>query len=249
MNYPAIELPPVVPALERCEFALHRICALESSSRASFGGQWDWFEMLIRPDRRSFSGSPGDFVTLIYSQHPASRVDRLVIDRAGIWLQGRKRPTRLSVNIHPNSLLDAVFRKHVAAVQRRLLPMRHSLCLELVEFGECVDRGALVASARLLREQGLQIALDDFGTQFNCFDLCAAGVVDVIKIDAVMVDEFHLDPNKQAVINSIQALGRGIGASVIAEGVECAEVVASLRQMGIDFAQGFYFHKPELAGI
>ena len=249
MNYPAIELPRSIPALDRCAFALHRICDLEVSSRTSFGSQWDWFEMLIRPDSNWFHGSPSEFVAQLYGQYMASRVDRQVIDRAATWLQARKRPTRLSVNIHPDSLLDPVFLEHAAAVQRRLPHARHSLCLELVEFGECADRGALVDSARLLREQNVQIALDDFGTQFNCFDLCAAGVVDVIKIDAVLVDGFHRNRNKQAVISSIHALSRGIGASVIAEGVECAQVVAALRQMGIDFAQGFFFHKPEISGI
>lgn len=249
MNYPAVDLPPPIPAVDQCEFALHRICSLQEQDGAAFGGQWDWFEMLIRPNPARFAGTPGEFVSMIYGDHATCRVDQAVIERAVVWLQGRKRPTRLSVNVHPYSLLSALFQQRVAAAQRRLAPRRHSLCLELVEFGQCLDRQSLVDSARVVRGQGVQIALDDFGTQFNCFDLCAAGVVDVIKIDAVMVHGLHEDSNKRAVVDSICALGRGIGASVIAEGVECAEVVMALKQSGIDFAQGFYFHKPELAGI
>jgi EAL domain-containing protein (putative c-di-GMP-specific phosphodiesterase class I) len=249
MTYPAVELPQKISAIEQCGFALHRICSLREVNGAAFGGQWDWFEMLIRPNPRHFSGSPGDFVTQVYGEHAAEQVDLAVIGRAAGWLQERKRPTRLSVNIHPGSLLSPSFQDQVVSVQRCLVPQRHSLCLELVEFGQCADRRLLAESAREVREHGVQIALDDFGTQFNCFDLCAAGVVDVIKIDAVMVDGLHEDSNKRAVVDSIRSLGRGIGASVIAEGVECINVVAALKQAGIDFAQGFYFHKPELAGI
>lgn len=249
MSYPAYDSQPTVVPLANCRFAVHRICSLEESRGASFGGQWDWFEMLIRPQPRFSSLSPYEFVTSLYQQFPVDHIDQGVLDRAAAWLFNRKRPTQLSINVHPRSLVSPFFLDRVVTVQKRLTPLRHALCLELVEFGECLDRDALVEGARHLREQGIQIVLDDFGAHFNCFDLCLAGVVDVIKIDAAMVNQLHQNTYQQAVVASIQALGKGIGASVIAEGVERADVVDILRNAGVGFAQGFFFHKPELAEI
>ena len=249
MNHLAFETPPSVPALEQCRFAVHRICSLGERHHEKFGGQWDWFEMLVRPVTKYFAGSPYEFIRRLYRDHAPEQVDQAIICRASAWLAGRRRPTQLSVNIHPGSLIKPFFLDQVIAVQKRLTPLRHSICLELVEFGECLDRAALIESARGLRKRDVKIVLDDFGTHFNCFDLCVAGVVDVIKIDAVMVRELDSNPYQRAVVDSIQALGSGIGASVIAEGVENPEVVARLRHAGVEYAQGFYFHKPELAGI
>ncbi len=80
-------------------------------------------------------------------------------------------------------------------------------------------------------------------------DLCAAGIVDLLKIDLRLIDGLEKDPNQRAVINSILTLGRGLGGRVVAEGVETAIQAATLRQMGVDFAQGFYFHKPQRLDI
>jgi len=95
-------------------------------------------------------------------------------------------------------------------------------------------------------DSGVLIALDDFGSRLNCFDLCAAGIVDLLKIDTRVVGGLVNDPNHHAVVRSIQALGEGLGARVVAEGIETVEQLKVLTATGIEYGQGYYFHKPEL---
>ena len=234
---------------DHCAFAIHSIKGLNSLQGADFGGQWPWFELLIRPYPQVFGDSPSAFVDRLYSERAPHLSDCEVIDRATRWLMGREVPTRMSVNAHPLSLTRSMFCDTAIRAQQRVNQLGHSICLELVEFGECPDRQTLVANARALREHGLPIALDDFGSRLNCFDLCAAGIIDIVKIDISIVSQLHQDRFQRAIVGSIAHLGRGIDAQVVAEGVETRAELAVLEELGIEFAQGFYFHRPELAEI
>ncbi|MGY6630740.1 MAG: EAL domain-containing protein [Wenzhouxiangella sp.] len=236
-------------SLDQCAFAVHRICSLGGRRRLIFGGCLDWFELLIRPSNRAGSNSPSDFVRELYRHYQPWQADTVILERAVSWLCARSRPTRLSVNVHPQSLMDDRFVSMAVQSQSSLADQGHSLCLELIEFADCDDRKRLETSLATLRQQGILVALDDFGSGFACFDLCAAGVVDVIKIDASLVRHFNQCSKRQAVVGSILSLGGGIGAQIVAEGVEHAGEARLLRTLGVGFAQGFYFHTPELSGV
>ena len=236
-------------SLDQCTFALHRICSLGARRRVVFGGCLDWYELLIRPGVGLADQSPSAFIRELYRHYRPWQADLLILERAVNWLKNCRRPTRLSVNVHPQSFLEDGFVVAAGQLWSQLSDQGHSLCLELVEFADCGDRDRLETNLAELRQQGSLVALDDFGSGFACFDLCAAGVVDVIKIDASLVRRFDQCNKRQAVVNSILALGGGIGAQIVAEGVEHADEARLLRTVGVGFAQGFYFHKPELSGV
>jgi EAL domain-containing protein (putative c-di-GMP-specific phosphodiesterase class I) len=233
---------------DHCAFALHRINMLNGRA-TTFGSRHDWFEVLVRPYARAFSGSPIEFIKQLYKQRPPEQTDSEVLNRAVDWLIYLEQPTRVSINIHPISLTCRGFVDRAIQAQQRLNRLGHSICLELIEFGECPNRMLLIDNANWLRANGLIIVLDDFGSRINCFDLCAAGIVDVIKIDTSVINRLHRDRFQRAVVESIQTLGNGIGATVVAEGVESSKELDVLRNMGVEFAQGYFFHKPEIAEI
>ncbi len=239
---------PLSAAAEHCTFAVQAIRAL-SSDRGVFGSQLNWFEVLIRPLGPYGGCSPAEFVDRLYEERETVYTDREVLRRASDWVMAQNEPHRISVNTHPQSLTHSRFVAQVLATQERLAERGHSLCLELIEYGRCDEKSLLIINADKLRQAGVLIALDDFGSRINCFDLCAAGIVDLLKIDLRLIDGLDRDSNQRAVIESILTLGRGLGARVVAEGVETASQVATLRQMGADFAQGFYFHKPQRLDI
>lgn len=240
---------PITVTTAHCDFALQRIGLVGEAEQPSYGCSWPWYEMLIRPRQQYFQGSPGAFIDRLYAERVPVETDSEVVSRALGWLIGRDLPTRLSVNIHPQSLTRDGFMEQVIDVQRQAGLGGHSLCLELVEFGECPERSLLASNAQRLREAGVLIALDDFGSRINCFDLCAQGIVDLIKVDASVVRGIHLDRYRQAIVQSINTLAHGIAASVIAEGVETFEELQSLARIGVEYAQGYHFHKPEIAEI
>lgn len=239
---------PLTATASHCGFAIHRICGLDPSEQG-FGNDWPWYEVLIRPHGKAFTGSPGQFVDCLYQQRPSQVTDLEVVERVIDWLGLQDLPTRVSINTHPASLAHDAFVNALLRHQRKISDQRHSLCLELVEFGDCHDKLRLIANARKLRAGGVVLALDDFGSRLNCFDLCAAGIVDTLKIDMAVVSQLHRDRNQQAIVKSITTLGNGLGARVVAEGVETSDELNAISALGVDFAQGYHFHKPEIVEI
>lgn len=229
---------------QHCAIAVHEIHAL-GEAHDRFGAQRPWFEALIRP-HSSLMLPPSRFIESLYSQRAAVETDLEVLERAGIWLATQREPTRININVHPDSLTDHHLVKQALRIQKENVGLGHSLCLELIEFGECARKAALIHNARILRSAGILIALDDFGSRLNCFDLCAAGIVDLIKIDTTVICGLDRDSNQRAIVECIQTLARGLKARVIAEGVETRPQLETLRQLEVDFAQGFFFHRPKL---
>ena len=95
-----------------------------------------------------------------------------------------------------------------------------------------------------LREYGVKIALDDFGTGYSSLSYLHNLPIDTIKIDrSLMVDVAH-SSRAQHMLTGIAFLSKKLGLNVVAEGIETKEQADLLEQMGIDFAQGYYFQKP-----
>lgn len=96
-----------------------------------------------------------------------------------------------------------------------------------------------------LRELGVRISIDDFGTGFNCFSSIQSIDIDTLKIDRTFTTNIKNHVNS-AIIDAIITLGHEINAKVTAEGVEKEEQFEFLREKGCDMVQGYYFSKPIL---
>jgi EAL domain-containing protein (putative c-di-GMP-specific phosphodiesterase class I) len=92
---------------------------------------------------------------------------------------------------------------------------------------------------------GCGFALDDFGTGANSLTYLKALNVDRVKIDGSFVRDVLSDRNSQATVRAIVELARGLGIETVAEYVESDEIAAELRRLGVDYAQGYAFGKPE----
>lgn len=247
MTAQVMQYPTLSATAEHCSIAVHEIHAL-GDVPDRFGAQRPWYEALIRPHPGG-GWTPGPFIDSLYSQRPVVSTDTEIMERATAWLKQQREPTRVNVNVHPDSLTSNQFVYSVVKRLREITVLGHSLCLELIEFGECGRKSSLIDNAHKLRAAGVLIALDDFGSRLNCFDLCAAGIVDILKIDTSVVIGLDRDPNQRAIVQCIQTLARGLKARVIAEGVETRPQLDTLRQLEVNFAQGFFFHRPELLEI
>lgn len=248
MSSSVLYAAPLSAAAEHCTFAVQSIRALRVPAD-SFGSRHHWFEVLIRPQGAYADYSPAEFVKRLYDERDTVLTDLEVLQRAVAWVLTRDEPHRISVNTHPQSLTQRRFTLAVLSAQERLARRGHSLCLELIEYGRCREKNLLIFNAQRVRQGGVLIALDDFGSRINCFDLCAAGIVDLLKVDLRFINGLDVDSNQRAVVESILTLGRGLGAQVVAEGVETRSQVDALREMGMDYAQGFHFHKPQRLDI
>jgi len=145
----------------------------------------------------------------------------------------------ISVNICARHLLEDRF---VEDICESAGPMLERLVLELTE-RSCVERTPRVVTALShMKQRGVRLSLDDFGTGFSNLDLLAD-----FRFDCVKVDRRFLAMRGEARIQflkSVAALVHALGAKVVVEGVECAAEHDVVQRSGIDLAQGYWYGKP-----
>jgi EAL domain-containing protein (putative c-di-GMP-specific phosphodiesterase class I) len=118
------------------------------------------------------------------------------------------------------------------------------LQLEITESRIVADMRRARNALDQIRALGVKIAIDDFGTGFSSLSQLQQLPIDEIKIDRSFVTRMEVNRNDAVLVRSIIELARNLGLRVTAEGVETESIQTSLRQLGCDYAQGFYIGRP-----
>jgi diguanylate cyclase (GGDEF)-like protein len=150
----------------------------------------------------------------------------------------------VSVNVSPRQLRSRSFVNDVWQVLTRtgLRPSR--LVLEITE-GIMLDAPAEAGERlRALKELGVRLSMDDFGTGYSALSVLQDLPLDILKIDKAFVDHVADDPRRTAFTQAIIRLGKTLGLTLIAEGVETVQQAERLRSLGCELAQGYYFSRP-----
>jgi EAL domain-containing protein (putative c-di-GMP-specific phosphodiesterase class I) len=122
------------------------------------------------------------------------------------------------------------------------LPARR-LELEITETLLLEKSSEVLATLHALRALGVRISMDDFGTGYSSLSYLRSFPFDKIKIDQSFVRDLTANPDAQAIVRSIISLGKGLGVTITAEGVETEAEVNCLRNEGCHEGQGFLFSR------
>jgi EAL domain-containing protein (putative c-di-GMP-specific phosphodiesterase class I) len=160
------------------------------------------------------------------------------------WQRRGLRPVTMAVNLSPRQFADAHL---LHDVDEALLASGMSPVLLQLEVTESmvmrnVSRAIKVLDA--IQSRGIRLAIDDFGTGYSSMSLMKQFPIDTIKIDRSFVRDLPVDSEDQAIAQAIISMGKALGMTVIAEGVETVEQEAFLRSHACDEMQGFLFSKP-----
>ena len=235
------ELRDALAADDQLVLALQPEVDLESGAPAGV-------EALIRwkhPRRGPLS--PAAFVDTVENSELLAPFTRRVLDlalsSAAQWsAAGIDLP--VSVNVSARSLLDPALPGQVADALRRHRVPAHRLVLEITESVAVSDQEIVDEVLAALRETGVQLSVDDFGTGFSSLSFVTRVAVDELKVDRSFVDEMIDSPAAAAVVRGAVELGARLGARVVAEGVETIEQRAALIALGCESAQGYHFCQP-----
>ena len=194
--------------------------------------------------------SPGEFI-------PVAEDTGLIVE-IGEWVV--RETKRQLAQWRANGLADLHLSLNLSAVQirheadaRRLLELlaesdNKGVVLELTESALIDNSHGVRAFLTEARSLGCQVALDDFGTGFSSLSYLRDYEFDTLKIDKSFIDELA-NPPDYGLVASIISMGRILGMRVVAEGVETADQVDQLKQIGCDFIQGFHFTKPSRCSL
>jgi diguanylate cyclase (GGDEF)-like protein len=233
-------------ALEREEFVLHYQPKISLADGKIIG-----MEALLRwqsPDRGLVA--PAEFIPLLEKMGLIIPVGSWVIEtacrQAAIWKNSGLKAICIAVNLSALQLKQAAFLGMVGGVLER-----HNidgdevvLELELTESLLMKDMDGTNHILNALRIMGVKLSIDDFGTGYSCLSYLKHLPIDSLKIDQSFVRNIPENSADLAIVSAIVALGHGLGLSVIAEGVETAAQLATVRDIGCDEVQGFLFSRP-----
>lgn len=184
---------------------------------------------------------PGDFVPFTEQTGMIQHITRWVIQQAihqcGIWLSSGLN-LNVSVNVSSQNLLDRNLAELFAEVARRHKVPPELITVEVTESALMEDPERSQETIRALKEQGFAISIDDYGTGYSSLSYIQRLRCDELKVDRTFVTHLAADATDATIVRSTIELGHGLGMRVVAEGVESAQLLEILSDLGCDIAQG-----------
>jgi diguanylate cyclase (GGDEF)-like protein len=230
----------------RLELYYQRIVPVESAHRpVRFG------ELLLRlRDENGALVPPGAFLPAAERYHLLSAVDRWVVATAFAALDGRYRSGYaadeiFTINLSGVSAGDETFLAFVRAKLADHAVPTDVICFELTETVAITNLAVAIRFMDELRSLGCRFALDDFGSGLSSFAYLKNLPVDFLKVDGNFVRGITHDPIDRAMVEAINTIGQRMGLRTVAEHVETDATLRCLRDLGVDFAQGYAIGRPE----
>lgn len=151
----------------------------------------------------------------------------------------------LSINFMPNAVYrpELCIRTTLAAAEAYGVPLE-CIIFEFTEQEQVIDIGHLRSIVDYYRERGFRTALDDFGAGYSGLNLLAEIRTDIVKLDMELIRHLDTRPARRAIVKGVIEICRELSTTVIAEGVETYEEFATLKDMGVELFQGYYFARP-----
>ena len=206
-------------------------------------------EALVRwqhPDRGLLS--PGDFLPVAKTAGLISRIDLQMLEltcrQVAHWRDTGSLDIVFSLNVSEQLLMSG---RLLSEIERALgVHGLESSCLE-IEINEEVlmeDVVSAIEELEAVREYGVKVSIDDFGTGRTALRWLHDLPVDIMKIDQSFIRDLANHPETQSVVKSVIQLGQGLGLDVVAEGIESSEDEAVLKALHCATGQGYYYAKP-----
>jgi diguanylate cyclase (GGDEF)-like protein len=209
------------------------------------------YELLLR--LRDLDGSlvsPGPLIDAAQRYQLLPTIDRWVVQRALEMLAPyramfRTRELGMSINVSGQSIGDETFIQRFTQLFNGANLPRNCISVELTEQAAITNLANAKTMVTRLGALGCRFALDDFGTGANSLTYLKALQVSRVKIDGSFVRDILSDRNSQATVKAVVELAKGLGIETVAEYVENDQIATEVRRLGVDYAQGYAFGRPE----
>ena len=237
--------------LENNSFDLYCQAIVPLSEEASPSARF--YEILVRVQDEDLV-LPAAFIPAAERYHLMPSIDRWVIRTVFSMLEEHQARSgggeaagsaRFAINLSGQSLGDEKFLEFVMQqfAQHRISPA--SICFEITETAAIANLARARDFIARFKSMGCQFALDDFGSGLSSFGYLKSLSVDYLKIAGDFIEGMVEDPVDHAMVEAINQIGHVMGLTTIAESVENAPILNSIREMGVDYAQGLGIDTPK----
>ena len=208
------------------------------------------FEALLRWRSPTLGDvGPDEFIPIAEQTGLIMPIGRFVLTQAieqlGRWHADGNHDLTVSINLSPRQLSDEQLPDRISELCQQYLVPPSSICLELTETALMADPGGQSGDMLdQLRAVGVGLALDDFGTGYSSLARLSQLRLSAVKIDRSFINRMLSDPTAAAVVDAVMRMAEPMGVAVIAEGIETADELAKVADLGCRYAQGYLFSRP-----
>ncbi|OGI44162.1 MAG: hypothetical protein A2V92_04790 [Candidatus Muproteobacteria bacterium RBG_16_65_31] len=210
------------------------------------------YEILLRlADEQGRIVLPGEFLPAAERYNLISQIDRWVVRHTLSALKQvlPPKPTRrpgvaCNINLSGASIGEASFLDELRAELEAAALPPGAVCFEITETAAVSNLEQATKLIRMLKSLGCTMALDDFGTGLCSFAYLRDMQVDFLKIGGQFVKEIARDPTARAAVRAINTVGHTLHMRTVAEHVSSRKILEHVREIGVDYAQGFILGKP-----
>ncbi len=207
-------------------------------------------EILVRMRTGEKLVTPEQFISVVDRYQLSNILDRWVVNHVIEWLESQVvtgiRLDFYSINLSTSSVCDEAFRSQLFERLKRSPVVARKLCFEIVESTAMENLENALEFIKTMRTLGCRFALDDFGTGFSSLAHLKNLPVDYVKLDGLFIRGITHDAVDRGLVQSIQHIASLMDIQTIAEYVETPEIEAELKELGIDYVQGFHVGYPEM---
>ncbi|MBE0450369.1 MAG: EAL domain-containing protein [Clostridia bacterium] len=204
------------------------------------------FEVLLRFDTELFNMTTGELIAIAEQTGQISAIDRWVVNRSFEYIKSHMMQTEhiVAINLSSKSLSSNTIVEYINTllVETGINPGR--IEIELTEYSLIDNFKNTLSIINSLKNLGIKISLDDFGTQYSSLNYLSKIPFDTLKIDKSYIDQIVNNTSERIIVEEIINLSNKLGVQTIAEGVESKEQLGLLTRMGCQFAQGYHLDRP-----
>ena len=192
--------------------------------------------------------SPGDFIPLFESNGLIQKVDNYVWKAAAAqirkWKEKYNYSVAVSVNVSRIDIFDPKLQDKLRSILEENGLDASELMLEITESAYADSASTLSEVAESLRASGFKIEMDDFGSGYSSLNMITTLPIDVLKLDMKFVRNMEKDEKSLKLVELIIDIAKFLDVPVVAEGVETKSQLDTLKALGCQVIQGYYFSKP-----
>lgn len=192
--------------------------------------------------------NPGDFIPLFESNGLVQKVDHYVwnetAEQIHKWKNELNYVLPVSVNVSRIDFYDTNLENKLTSILDTNELTTNELTLEITESAYSENSEILINQLKKLRHKGFLIEMDDFGTGYSSLNMLTELPIDILKIDLSFIRNMEKNSNNKKLVELIIDIAKFLHLPTIAEGVETKSQLDTLKNMGCDIIQGYYFSKP-----
>ncbi|MEA3314324.1 MAG: EAL domain-containing protein [Campylobacterota bacterium] len=206
-------------------------------------GIWEKYECLVRMEDEDKLISPYFFLDISKKTKHYTEITRIMLEKS--FEIFKDKDLEFSVNLTIEDILNEDIKSYIFSMLESY-GIGSRVVFEIVESESIENFEQIALFIEKIKSYGCKIAIDDFGTGYSNFEYLMKLKADYIKIDGSMIKDIDKNKDAQLVVTTIVDFARKMGMKTIGEFIENESIQNKVKELGIDYSQGYYFSKPEL---